>query len=239
MISIIIPTLNEESVIEDRLRRLKSTLTIPHEIIVTDGKSSDRTVEIARKYADKVVAYDGVTRQTIAQGRNDGARVAVGDLLIFLDADCVIPNPDTEILRAIAKFDDPKVVALVPWIKVMKEYETWSDYIVYACFNTYLLFINNILNLGVSGGEFQMMRMEDFRKVGGYNEKLVASEDVELLSRLKKLGRIRMDKNLVIYHTGRRAHKIGWPRLLTQWFLNAFFMTVLGRAFHKEWKVIR
>ena len=88
MISIIIPTIKEEKVIGRTLRNLKSRLTIPHEIIVTDGKSTDKTVEIARGIADKVVEYTGTTRQTIAQGRNDGAKSAQGEYIAFMDADC-------------------------------------------------------------------------------------------------------------------------------------------------------
>ena len=57
MISIIIPTLNEEKIIEATLCTLTSTLTIPHEVIVSDGGSSDRTVELAKKYAGAVVFF--------------------------------------------------------------------------------------------------------------------------------------------------------------------------------------
>ena len=239
MISIIIPTLNEESVIEKTLKNLKAQLTLPHEIIVTDGKSTDRTVEIAKQYADKVVEFKDARRQTIAEGRNDGARAASGDLLIFLDADCTIPDPNTTLARAIKQFDDHKLVALIAWIEVGKEYRTFADWLVYTCFNSYLVLMNNILNFGISGGEFQMMRKADFDKVGGFNPKLVAAEDVELLSRLKKLGRLRIDPHLHVYHTGRRAHKIGWPRLLLQWNMNSLSMMFRGRAKSEEWEVIR
>ena len=55
MISIIIPTLNEEGVIGKSISSLKSKLTLSNEIIVSDGKSSDKTTEIARQLADRVV----------------------------------------------------------------------------------------------------------------------------------------------------------------------------------------
>ena len=55
MISIIIPTYNEEKIIGKTLSELKAKLTLPHEIIVTDDKSKDRTAEIARAYADQVL----------------------------------------------------------------------------------------------------------------------------------------------------------------------------------------
>jgi glycosyltransferase involved in cell wall biosynthesis len=79
MISIIIPTLNEEKVIESTLCTLASTLTLPHEVIVSDGGSSDRTVELAAKCATALVVLSGSGRQTIVQGRNDGAKTARGD----------------------------------------------------------------------------------------------------------------------------------------------------------------
>ena len=104
MISIIIPTFNEEKVIESTLCTLASTLTLPHEVIVSDGGSSDRTVELAAKYAAAVVVFSGPGRQTIAQGQNDGAKTARGDFFIFLDADCIIPEPDGSLPKRFRNF---------------------------------------------------------------------------------------------------------------------------------------
>jgi glycosyltransferase involved in cell wall biosynthesis len=81
MISIIIPTLNEAKIIESTLRTLTATLTLPHEVIVSDGGSSDRTTELASPYANTVVVFSGEGRQTIGEGRNDGAKAAAGDFL--------------------------------------------------------------------------------------------------------------------------------------------------------------
>jgi len=76
MISIIISTFNvREKVIEATFRTLNSALTHTLGIIVSDGSSSDRTVERARKYAAAVVVFSAPGRQTIAQGRNAGARI--------------------------------------------------------------------------------------------------------------------------------------------------------------------
>ena len=78
MISIIIPTLNEAKIIESTLRTLAATLTLPHEVIVSDGGSSDRTAELATRHANTVVVYSGAGRQTIGKGRNNGAKAATG-----------------------------------------------------------------------------------------------------------------------------------------------------------------
>src|SRR5689334_22600922 len=93
MIAIIIPTLNVGKVIGETIQKLRLGLTLPYEIIVSDGQSTDKTAEIAKRYADKVIVYRGEKRQTIAEGRNDGARAAVGDFLVFFDADCSLLNP--------------------------------------------------------------------------------------------------------------------------------------------------
>src|SRR5690348_14444255 len=119
MLSIIIPTLNEETVLEGTISALRVMRTTPYEVIVSDGHSADKTVEIAKKFADKVVEHDGKTRQNISQGRNAGAAAAKGEFLVFLDADGRIENPDSFFTEAIKQFSlNPKLVALTVKIKV-------------------------------------------------------------------------------------------------------------------------
>lgn len=238
MISIIIPTLNEEKTIERTLAGLEP-IRLPHEIIVTDGKSTDRTVDIARRFAT-VVEFPGGHRQTIAEGRNDGAAKARGEYMAFMDADCSYKDPDAFFRSALECFKkDPRLVGMTVAIRVRPENETWADKLVYICFNSYLAFLNNVLGIGMAAGEFQMIRASAFQQVGGYNPALVASEDIELFYRLGKIGRIRFNSKLTIYHSGRRAHKVGWPRLLWSWFANSVSMMTRKRAHSKEWTVIR
>ncbi|MDB5239349.1 MAG: aglE 2 [Candidatus Parcubacteria bacterium] len=236
MLSIIIPTLNEELYIERTVKSIKAALTPPFEIIVSDGQSRDHTVEVAKACADKVVEYTGVTRQTIAAGRNAGAKAATGEFLVFMDADCSIPGPDFffgKILKHFAR--DPKLVAVNVAIRVLPGSETFADWAIYNLFNDYLWFVNNVLHIGIAAGEFQMVRRDVFDRIGGYNEALPAAEDVELFNRLSKVGRVRYEKGLKIYHTGRRVHKVGWPKLLWQWNMNTIFMALTGHAYSKSW----
>ena len=75
---------NEEEVINQLLERL------PYhdraEIIIADGQSSDRTAELARKYPVKVIQ----TSKNRASQMNEGAKIARGDTLLFLHADCLL-----------------------------------------------------------------------------------------------------------------------------------------------------
>ena len=239
MISIIVVTLNEESVISDTLESLKS-LTLPHEIIVSDGKSSDRTAELARKYTDKVIVYNGTTRQTIAMGRNDGADSATGDFLVFLDADSRIIDPDTFFSQALKLFEvNPKLVGLTARLKVFSHLETFGDKIVFGILSMVIRFMNNVLNRGESTGEFQMIRATAFRQLNGFNPNLVTREDADMFLRLSKIGKTMLDPKLVVYHTGRRAHKIGWPKLLSIWFVNTIWFALFKKSKSDEWTVIR
>ncbi|MCX6718841.1 MAG: glycosyltransferase [Candidatus Taylorbacteria bacterium] len=238
MISIIIPTLNEEKVLGKTIQGL-NRLTIPHEIIISDGKSTDKTREIAKQNGAKVVEYTGTKRQTISEGRNAGAVAASGEYLAFMDADCSMKDPDALFKRALKHFEDPKLMGLVPWIRVLPEYATFWDKVIFYCLNSYFAFLNNVAHIAMSGGELQMMRHSDYIRVNGYNPNLVASEDVDMLQRLAKGGRSFLDRELVVYHTGRRAHKTGWPKLLSLWVLNSIFMTFRKRAYSKEWEPIR
>ncbi len=240
MISIIIPTLNEESVIEKTITALKAKLTIPHEIIISDGKSTDKTVEIARRYADKVVVHDGKSRQNIAMGRNAGAKEAKGDFLVFLDADCSIFEPDTFFTHASARFTEkPKLVGLTTRVKVLKEHETLADKLIFGMVGWDLTIKNNILHIGESMGEFQMIRADIFRSLHGFREDLVTREDADMFLRLSQVGLTFLDRKLIVYHTGRRAHKIGWFKLLKIWTVNTLWVALFDKAKEKEWTAIR
>jgi glycosyltransferase involved in cell wall biosynthesis len=241
MISIIVPTFNEQKIIEFTLRTLTATLPEPYEVIVSDGGSTDGTVALAQKYASKVVLFPGPGRQTISQGRNEGAKAAAaGKFFVFLDADCVIPDPPGFFRRAASHFrDDPNLVALTAYLRVFPQDETFGDRIVHAAANFALRVKNNLLNRGHSFGEFQMIRQEAFNRVGGYRENLVTIEDADMFYRLSRLGKTRIDPQLCVFHTGRRGHQVGWPRLIFMWLVNSFYVMVCNRSFTKEWTVIR
>jgi glycosyltransferase involved in cell wall biosynthesis len=240
MISIVIPTLNEAKIIESTLRTLAATLTLPHEVIVSDGGSSDRTAELAARYADTVVVYSGAGRQTIGQGRNDGAKIAAGDFLVFLDADCVIPEPDRFFAQALAHFDgDPGLVGLTAYLRVFPADETFGDKLVSGIANLGLRVANNILGRGASFGEFQMIRREAFARLGGFRADLIAFEDTDMFRRLSRIGRTMIGPKLCVLHSGRRGHQVGHPQLIAVWLVNMAFIAVRNRTFSKEWKAIR
>jgi glycosyltransferase involved in cell wall biosynthesis len=240
MISIVIPTLNEEKIIGSTLRTLAATLTLPHEVIVSDGGSADLTADLAAQHGAHVVIFSGPGRQTIAQGRNDGATASGGDFLVFLDADCVIPDPDRVFARALGHFErDPGLVGLTAYVRVFPTDETFADRLVFGIANLGNRIANNVMRRGRSFGEFQMIRRDAFARLGGFRADLVTIEDADMFFRLTRIGRTLVDARLKVLHTGRRAHRVGWAPLIAMWLFNSVFFTLYGRPFTKEWKPIR
>lgn len=239
MISFVIPTKNEEKVLDNTLSGLIK-YSGDAEIIISDGNSTDQTLAIAQKYTDKITVYTGAVRQKIGGGRNAGALLAKGNYLVFLDADVTIPDSDHFFATARGIFEKNKnLVGLTAYIRVVPELETLSDKIIFSILNYFNVLVNNILHTGGAPGEFQMIRIDAFKKVGGFDETIAASEDYELFRRLSKIGATRVARNLTVYHTGRRAHTIGWPKLLTIWLTNGITVLFFRKAASKEWREVR
>ena len=89
MISIVVPARNEEDKIGDLLESIRKNDFDDYEVIVVDGDSSDRTVEIAESYGARTI--QGPLKGTAA-ARNKGWKEARGDYIYFLDADSKLPE---------------------------------------------------------------------------------------------------------------------------------------------------
>ena len=110
IVSIIIITLNEVENIEETVSKIRlatrfpSGKVLPIEIIVSDGESTDGTIELAKKLADKVIIGP--------KGRylqlNRGAKQASGDILLFLHADTILPKG--AIIRIIYRLKNPNII---------------------------------------------------------------------------------------------------------------------------------
>jgi glycosyltransferase involved in cell wall biosynthesis len=239
-ISFIIPTLNEEKVLAKLITNLREIKTFSYEIIVSDGGSTDGTIKIAQGLADKALEHKSQVPNNRARKKFGGVG-CTGEFVVFLDADVHIFNPDNFFARAMMHFqNDSKLVGLGGCLRVFKEMETIGDRIGYGLLSnrTFSLY-NNWLKVGANCGEFGMIKAEVFRRLGGYREDLPVDEDRELFHRLSCIGRTYTDSSLVVYHTGRRPHKIGWPKLLWEWIINAVWLAIFNRSASKEWKVIR
>ncbi|MBU6214951.1 glycosyltransferase [Patescibacteria group bacterium] len=238
-ISIIIPTLREAPFIGRTLEILRQ-IEMPHQIIVSDGGSTDGTLDIAAKYTENIVVWTHPQRQTFGQAKNAGAALATGEFLVFIDADVHIPSPQSFFETMLSVFDaDPKLLAMTVPLKPWEDNRSWVDALFCTPLNAYYIIANNVFHSGNASGEFQMIRREPFRRIGGYHEKLAAGEDNEIFRQLAIHGRTLSYSRLCVRHSLRRPHKLGWLRTYGIWLKNGFSIALRGRSAYKEWSVVR
>lgn len=230
MISIIIPTLNEQKNISQVIYQFKDIRNL--EVIVGDGTSDDNTVKIAKKLKAKVF-QNPRNKQSIAKNRNLGAKHAKGDILIFCDADTMFQNP-SQALKIIKKtFKNKQIVAGMCKIKIFPKQEKFVD-------KFYLMFYNRILknsiktNKPVSSGQCQIVRRTAFNKIKGYPN-MKYQEDTGLFRKLQKIGKLHYFSNIIIYESPRRYRKKGYLYLGIKSLYSFFIRRVFKKEIIKKW----
>jgi len=202
-ISVIIPMRNEVNKIEQCLEAVFAQSLKPCEVIVVDGGSNDGTVERAKKFPVKVFYEDYHNR---AGGCQVGVENATGEYVAFTDADC-IPGKDW-LANLIKEFDDGIV-------GVGGRYEDIGEGLwarsINLTFKTLLSgaksrwtgrrVAKNISVCGASG----MCRRENILKVGGFKVTLSGAEDLELSSRLTRLGSLVYTPDALVRHNHKRG----------------------------------
>ncbi len=207
-VNVIIPARNEEHNLPTLLRSLASQRVKPLEIIVVDDGSTDRTAEIARQLGATVIASqplpDGWRGKTWAC--HQGASVASGGLLLFLDADTWL-DPDG-LARILAGYTGG-ALSVGPHHVVRKPYENLS------------LFFNVNMNVGtVPQGLFGQMLLvdrESYRRVGGHE-----SVKGRILENFWLAGQFRAARIPIRSERGRgalafRMYPDGLPTLIAGW----------------------
>jgi len=191
LVSIIIPAFNEELLIEETLVSLKTQKYQPMEIIVAvDTRSNDKTTQIARQYADKVLQ---IPVKGASAARNFGARAAQGEYLMFLDADTKVSK---NLIGNGVQFLNSGYAG--GFAKVVYETESPKVKLIEAVQNFFLS----------QGTPFYVQSFyttkEIFQKSGGWNEKISLGEEVDILKRISKFGRLKYDPASSITTSPRR-----------------------------------
>lgn len=181
-ISVIIPTYQEEAFIG---ACLDSVLRQEYdrgrfELILSDASSSDRTVAIARTKADKVVVGP---KRGIGNGRNEGARIAEGEILLFVDADTTLA-PD--FLRMIEDTFSNQDVVGATGLPLPADGKWFARFIYRGTY--FLVRFFHWLGLSFFPGVCVAYRASTFRQVSGFREDLGISEDLDMSRRIQRLG---------------------------------------------------
>lgn len=175
MISIIIPSYNQQDYLTDAIESALAQ-TIPCEIIVIDDGSTDKSLEIARKYEPKIKVISQVNKG-LASARNTGIMNAKGNYILPLDADDkLLPNCVEKILEYVDKADI-----------ISPSFKTFG-----TSNNTIILMENPILEDFKTGnrlGYCSAIKKERLLEIGGYSPKMVEGwEDYHLWFNLLMRG---------------------------------------------------
>jgi glycosyltransferase involved in cell wall biosynthesis len=197
MLSFIVPAHDEEALIGRTLRAIDAAARpfgAPFEIIVVDDASTDATAAIAAAAAARVVP---VALRQIAAVRNAGARAAIGDRLVFVDADTLV---NEAVVRAAIAAMDGGAVGGGCAVRFDGRIPLYARLLLPAFMAVYRA-------MRLAAGCFIFCTRDAFAAVGGFDETLFASEEVALSAALRRHGRFAILRESVTT-SGRklRAH---------------------------------
>ncbi len=217
VVSLIIPAHNEQALLGDTLRNLAASaaaLGAPHEIIVVDDDSTDRTAEIASALGARVVR---VHLRHIAAARNAGAREAKGDIFVFIDADTLVP---ASVLTAAVKTIRDGAIGGGAMPLMDSDRPRWAA-------RTVAIVVWVLRTARWAAGCFVFARRDAFERVGGFDERYFASEEIHLSRALKRHGRFVILEDRVIT-SARKARQFSAVHTLRQ-FVRALWPGTLKR----------
>jgi len=228
-ISVIIPAFQEEKCIAAILSKLVN-IRPSIEIIVVDGGSEDKTVEIAKRFTDNVYR---IQERGISKARNYGAKRASGDILVFLDADVDLPSNFVE--KVVKTFNNAMVVGATCYIMPAQFRFTEN-----AFFHFYNLLIRLCSNFRPhSRGEFFAVKRSKFLRVNGFDERMPCLEDHDLAYRLSKQGKFVFIKGLTVYESLRRFRKLGLFKVVGTWVMDYLSFMLRRKTISRVWQPVR
>jgi glycosyltransferase involved in cell wall biosynthesis len=226
-VTILIPTYNEEKALPQTLASLGQLSPQPDEILLVDGGSDDRTVEIAQTSDIKAV---NAPRKGRGAQINYGVELAVGEVVCVLHADSFLPPDAVAIIRS--TMGDPKV-ALASFMPRLvgpggtrwgSSFHNWIKTWYAPLLTRPHLFFRGVRLL--FGDHAMFFRREHFILVGGCDERVAVMEEADLCIKLARFGRTKMVRRWVCT-SDRRI--VAWGRWRANWiYFKVGMMWALG-----------
>ena len=198
MLSIVIPTHNEENYLPILLGCLKRQTFRDFEVIVADANSKDATKKIASNFGCKVVK-GGMP----SVGRNAGTKQAKGEWLLFLDADVQLENDF--IKKSLAEIRKRKIDA--GGCKIVPISSNIIDKIYFGIYNAWCLLTQFFFPHSTGSAIFCRKKIHNI--ANGFDETIIFAEDMDYVNRCSKIGRFRYLNNVEVDLSMRRYEKDG------------------------------
>ena len=214
-VSIVIPMYNAAPWIEEALRSVEAQTLRPGECVVVDDGSTDEGPELVRRFAEHsecpVRLVEG-SHRGVSAARNRGLAEVSGELVALMDADDVW-HP-TKLERQVAVLGDPDVVACTSGYAMFESGTRRVVGIVQfrnpdRAIRRWLSYEGN----GMSFSSTVLLRRSAIDELGGFDERVSVCEDLELVTRLRRLGSFRVDRRILL---GYRLHPDQSHRQITE-----------------------
>jgi glycosyltransferase involved in cell wall biosynthesis len=201
-ISIIVPTLNEEKNISNLLLSLKKQSFKDFETIIVDGGSSDNTVRKARKFGAITIVKPGLKE---FPSRNEGVKIARGEILLFTGADVVMLEKTLETI--INEFEKNEIDGLCAFGRI-RDAPFWGKieyYLHYSLLRSWIKISRDFHG----STNFMALRREEFNKTGGFKSRIDA--DGNLLNSFANNRKVEfLNGTKYFFVSGRRMKKMGF-----------------------------
>jgi glycosyltransferase involved in cell wall biosynthesis len=224
MLTIVIPTLNEEDFLPVLLTSIKQQTFQPREIIVADAGSIDATRAVAEKFGARVVQGGPVS-----VGRNRGAEVALTELVLFLDAD--VELRDIEFLeKAVGEMFERKLGLAT--CDVFPLSDAFVDHFMHKAYNTYVRAWGSVFPH--APGFCMLVRRELHQQIKGFDEAITFCEDHDYARRFKKIGKFGILKETRIPVSIRRLDRDGRVKIAIKYLMAELHLALIGPIRHNK-----
>ena len=230
-ISVIVPTLNEEKNIPNLLDSLEKQTLRDYEIVLIDGGSTDKTLNVARRHHSNVVVEKGLAEYP---SRNLGAQLAKGDILLFTCADVIFPKG---LLAKIAKsFRDPELVALTGPDRPSDSALAILEYGLYNVVRFLFSSFPKPAKRFSTSTNFLAVRKAAFEKTGGFVRDI--NSDGYVGKQLSEIGKVNFSNAVAVLISPRRFHQMGFIKFNLHYLyvLENFFPFLSETSFLKNLK---
>lgn len=197
-ISVVIPALNEASLLPLTLQSVRALTRQPDELIVVDNGSTDETASIARSYGATIIS---VSTRGIGLVRQKGLEKATGDIVAYTDADTLVPADWlTNIEKALTTTD---VVGVFGTYKIHEGH--WFFKLHMNHLQDPLARVLYLLRFPmVPGANFAVLRRQALA-AGGFPTHFMMLEENEMARRLMSKGKVIYRRDIVVITSGRRG----------------------------------
>jgi glycosyltransferase involved in cell wall biosynthesis len=220
MLSIVIPTYNEECYLPFLLRSIEAQKYKDYEIVVADAHSTDGTREIATKAGARVV--DGGKP---GAGRNRGAAVAKGDIILFFDADVILPDP-WFLQVTLGEFEKRKLD--VATCKIHPMSDKTVDQLFHEVFN-YFMWVTSAIRPHAPGFCI-FVRRAIHEQIKGFDETITLAEDHDYAMRAGRAGKFGLLKSYRVPVSVRRFDRDGRFNIAVKYLMCELYMRTKGNV---------